>query len=342
MRYIYYIVIISVLLIASPLRAEDIIKVLMMDSPFDPLPTEEAVTVQSINGKIFINDHVYEGSLSILKDEKGLFVVKHLPFEEYIEGVVSSEIDKDWDMEALKAQAVISRTYATYYKKLNEGKGYHLTSTVLHQLYNGENVHSLISYATQLTRGEILMYQNMPIKAFYHASCEGKTELPEEVWGEQYPYLNSVDCQDRDTPYENWQRKFTLNELAQALNMDKIDEIMVKSYTSTGRVKSLIIAAKSEDQHETSMEIDAAKLRRIIGYDELPSTNFKLIPGAGEVIFKGKGFGHGVGLSQWGALEMARQGKDYRQILTHYYPGTVIESIDPHFSVRYNTLPADN
>jgi len=342
MRYLHYIVITFILLIASSVRADDFIKVLMMDSPFDPLPSEKAVTVQNLDGKIFINEHVYEGSLSILKDNQGIFVVKHLPIEKYIEGVVASEIDKDWDMEALKAQAVIARTYATFYKELNKGKNYHLTSTVLHQLYNGDNTDSLISYATRLTKGEILVYQNMPIKAFYHASCEGKTELPEEVWGEKYPYLNSVECQDQDTPYGNWQRKFTYNELAKVLKTDSIDKIMINSYTITGRVKSLIVTSKKDDKGASSIEIDATELRHLVGYNELPSTNFKLIHGTGEVIFKGKGFGHGVGLSQWGALEMARQGKNYRQILTHYYPGTVLGSIDSHVSASYSQQLADN
>jgi stage II sporulation protein D len=204
----FVLTLLSLLFFISQLaNADDAIRVLMLESPYDQVPSEGARNIDYIVGKVFINGTFYSGSLEIVKDAKGLYVINNLPLEKYIEGVVASEIGKDWEMEALKAQAVISRTYATYYKNLNAGDKFHLTSSVLHQLYKGENTDSLIFSVVKETRGEVLIYDHLPIKAFFHATCEGKTEFPEEVWEESYPYLVSVDCNSKNAPYEHWQRK---------------------------------------------------------------------------------------------------------------------------------------
>ena len=304
--------------------AEDSIKVLMLESPYDRLPSNSAESIDSLNGKVFINGQFYKGRIRIMKDEMGLYVINILPFEKYIEGVVSSEIGEEWELEALKAQAVISRTYAAFFKTINTGKNYHITSSTLHQLYKGENTDSLVAYAVKATEGEILTYENFPIKAFYHATCEGKTEIPEEVWAESYPYLRSVDCNSKNAPFEQWRRKFTFRKIAESLGINRLTDINISSYTSTGRVRTLEVILGDLNTPNFTKEINATDFRRLLGYEELPSTHFSLTKAGKEIVFSGKGYGHGVGLSQWGALEMAKQGNNYTEILTHYYPGTTL------------------
>jgi stage II sporulation protein D len=313
------------LVLLRPVFAEDTIKVLMHGSPYDPLPSPEALKIDSLTGELFINGQFYYGSLEVLKDKNGLYVINKLPFEEYIEGVVAAEIGREWESEALKVQAVISRTYAAFYRSDNSGNSFHITSSTLHQLYKGKNEDPLITDAVKATAGEILTYHNLPIRSFFHAACGGKTELPEEVWKESYPYLTSVDCNGRNAPYDNWQRRFSLKDISSALGTGNIKEISISSYTATGRVKTLVLTWQDKSGDVTT-EIKATELRRQLGYKELPSTQFSLVKTDDTIIFTGKGYGHGVGLSQWGALEMARQGKNYREILAHFYPGTILKN----------------
>ncbi len=319
------------LLCAQSAFAEDVIRVLMMESPYGSLPSAEAESIDRFTGKLFLNGHLYSGSLEVLKDKNGLYVIKNVPLEEYIEGVVASEVGLDWEMEALKAQAVISRTYAIFFKNHNAGNRFHITSGIRHQVYNGENRDPLITSAVKATEGEVLTYDNMPIKAFFHATCVGKTEYPHEVWEERLPYLMSVECNGNNAPYDSWQRKFSKAEIAAALGTGSITDLFIASYTATGRVKTVSIMTGGNRAGRSEREVKATDLRKVLGYKELPSTKFSLTKKGGDIIFTGKGYGHGVGLSQWGALEMARQGKQYPEILSHYYPGTALKNSDELF-----------
>ncbi len=332
MKYTVLTIISLIILLCRPAAAVDTMKVLMLGSPYDNLPSEEAVSIDSLNGKIFINGQFYSGRLRIMKDENGLYVINYLPFERYIEGVVASELGEDWEPEALKAQAVISRTYATFYKTLNAKKDFYLTSSVLHQLYKGANTDPLITYAVKSTEGEILTYKNLPIKAFFHATCVGKTEIPEEVWSESLPYLKSVDCNTKNAPYTNWQRRFSLDKIGGRLGISGLKDIKISSYTVTGRVRTLKLISEGNKSVDSAKEIRAPELRKLLGFEELPSTRFSLSKSGKNMIFTGRGYGHGVGLSQWGALAMAKEGKNYREILRHYYPGATLTNNQKMYS----------
>ncbi|MEW6714758.1 MAG: SpoIID/LytB domain-containing protein [Nitrospirota bacterium] len=329
-RFICLIIFASLFLLCGIPRADDNIRVLMLDSPDSPLPSEKTESLGKLNGKLFFKGEAYSGLLDVRRDEKGLYIINDLSFEKYIEGVVASESGAGWEVEALKAQAVISRTYALFHKGLNKEKEYDLTSSVLHQVFKENNINPQITRAVKETGGEILIYEGAPIETLYHSICLGKTELPEEVWGGSYPYLKSVDCNAKNTPYDNWKREFTLDEIGKAAGINSgIKDITIASYTSTGRVKTLKITT---DTAGTELEIKATDLRKHLGYKTLPSTDFSLTKvaegmpdGQAGVTFEGKGWGHGVGLCQWGAIEMAREGKNYKEILAHYYPGTKIE-----------------
>ena len=121
--------------------------------------------------------------------------------------------------------------------------------------------------------------------------------------------------------------------------MDEASDINISSYTSTGRVKTLKILFEESPRHLSEKEIKATELRKLLGWKELPSTHFSLSITGEDVTFKGKGFGHGVGLCKWGALEMARHGKNYREILSHYYPGATIKN---DVELTYQNLVSKN
>ena len=313
--------------IFQSVMAEESIRILLHEDPHSPLPSDDTVELGSVDGKVFFNGKSYTGSLKFSRDENGLYIINDLPFEKYIEGVVESETGKKWELEALKAQAVISRTYAVFHRDKGPDKNYHMTSGTLHQVYTDENISPMVRRSVEETAGQILTYGNLPINAFYHSTCEGKTELPEEVWSESFPYFRSVDCNTRNAPYENWTVKLTFDEIGVAAGIKEIDEIDISSYTSTGRVRTLRITAGDKETGTSEVQMKATEFRRLLGYRRLPSTDFRLKKEVGSVIFEGKGWGHGVGLSQWGALEMAKQGRNYREILAHYYPGTELKSL---------------
>lgn len=301
----------------------DTIKVLIIDANFSRIP-EKDEQLEKIGDKMKVDLLVsgvhYTGEIEVWKGQNGLYVINELPLEDYVKNVVMAEVGGNWEMEALKAQAVVARTYAVHQKNANGNSRYHLTSSVLHQTYKGNSSDTRVAYAVEKTSGEILTYDNKPIESLYHSTCGGKTEIPEEVFRKSYPYLRSVEASCETSPYWVWERKIPLSEIEKASNIFSIKDIAVKTYTTTGRVKELCITTASEQN-----TIKATELRRLLGWQRLPSTNFSMARDSDSIIFEGKGYGHGVGLCQWSALEMAKKGKNYREILSYFYPGTEIQ-----------------
>ena len=302
--------------------AEEMIKVLIVNEAYPRVPAknERIEKLGSMKGDLLVMGTRYTGDIDIWKGKNGLYIINELPLENYIKDVVAAEVSADWDMEALKAQAVISRTYALFQKRMNGGSLYHIASSVLDQVYKGNNPDERITSAVDQTRGEILTYDGKPIQAFYHSTSEGCTENAEEVFGKSYPYLKSVESTCDISPYSVWEKKIKLSEIEEALDIKGIKSISIKSYTSAKRVKKLSITGDSG----TSV-ILATDFRKALGWSRLPSTNFTLSIDKGAAYFEGKGYGHGVGLCQWCALGMAREGKNYREILAHFYPGTTLQ-----------------
>ncbi len=313
-----------VLLPASAAGKE--IRVLILDERFPELPDQEQKIerIGNIRGELLVSGVRYRGHIEVWKGKRGLYLINELPLEDYIRSVVISEVAEDWAMEALKAQAVLARTYALKHLDKNNGQLYDLTSSTLHQLYRGDNFDTRVAYAVMKTEGEVLTYEGDLIEAFYHSTCGGRTELPEEVFGKSYPYLKSVSSDCSNSPYWFWQRRITKRELEKALGLSGISTLKITSLTRTGRVKEVTIT------HSKGKTVFLAKdLRRLIGWKKLPSTWFSVkadtgMESSGAFIFDGRGYGHGVGLCQWGAEKMAEEGKTYREILSYYYPGAVI------------------
>lgn len=302
--------------------AAENIKVLIVNEVYPKIPAknEKIERLGSMKGDLLVMGTRYTGNIDVWKGDSGLYIINELPLEDYIKDVVAVEVIPDWDMEALKAQAVVSRTYALYQKGKNTNPLYHIASSVLHQVYKGNNPDVRISYAVEETKGEILIYNNIPIEAFYHSTCGGKTENPEDVFGKSYPYLKSVESSCDLSPYSEWEKTFQISEIERLLKLSRVKEISIKSFTSTNRAKQLDIKTLSG-----TITIRATDLRKALGWKNLPSTNFTVSKNGNHFTFEGRGYGHGVGLCQWSAMEMAREGKNYKEILAFFYPGTTIQ-----------------
>ncbi len=315
--------IMAIVIMAANAYSKDSIKVLILNDICSKVPekNEKMERLGSMKGDLLLMGTRYTGNIDVWRGDNGLYVVNELPLEDYVKDVVAAEVGQSWDMEALKAQAVVSRTYAVYQKNSANGNSiYHIASSVLNQVYKGNSADARIAYAVTETKGEILTYNGEPIEAFYHSTCGGKTENPQDVFGKSLPYLKSVESDCDLSPYRTWDRKIPLTEIEKALRLTGIKKISIKSYTSTGRVKQLAVTSSSG-----TSAINATDLRKTLGWSRLPSTNFTLSNDGDSILFEGKGYGHGVGLCQWSALKMARDGKTYKEILSFFYPGTIIQ-----------------
>ncbi len=173
------------------------------------------------------------------------------------------------------------------------------------------------------TEGEVLTYNGNPIEAFYHSTSGGKTEDSVEVFGKSYPYLKPVESNSEISPYWIWERRIPVEEIEKSLGIKGITNMQIQSYTSTQRVRTLTVL-----HSEGILNVEAKDLRKMLGWSRLPSTSFTLSRDNGNYVFDGKGYGHGVGLCQWSALEMSREGMTYRQILDYFYPGTKLEKYE--------------
>lgn len=305
-------------------RADTTIKVLVVETAAPKIP-EAGEKVDRIGNRytaVILNGIKYTGNIEVWQGERGLYVVNEIPLEEYLKGVVAAEVGSSWEAEVLKAQAVVARTYALY-QKTNHGNqkiGYDLTSSVLHQVYKGGAIPESIRQAVERTKGEILTWQGSPILAYYHSTSCDSTEEASEVFGRTYPYLARVSTDCSLSPYLLWERKFPVSDIEKALKVKNIRDIRINSYTVSGRVRDFRIPR--EGGVDTVLSKD---LRRLLGWERLPSTDITNLRRNGDVwVFEGKGYGHGVGMCQWSALKMAKDGLTYRDILSRFYPGAVI------------------
>ncbi len=277
---------------------------------------------------IRVNNRTYRGEIEARKRNDTLLVINEVDLEEYLYGVMKHEISPAWPIEAVKTQAVAARSFALNKKLKNIGKPYDLCATITSQVYgglSGEDPRS--NKAIDETRGEILIYQGKPIAAYYHATCGGETEDVEDVWGGRLPYLESVRCKYcKDSPHYEWEEKLSLLEISNALShkgISEIESIEVYKRGGTGRVVKLVV----EDEFGKHI-ISGNHFRMALGPNLIRSTLFKMKKKRGRVEFKGKGWGHGVGMCQWGARGMAEKGYNYREILKHYYFNVKIKKMD--------------
>lgn len=287
-----------------------------MASEPNVLPTEPFVSTESFES-IKIN----------LITEKG---IREIDLEEYLVGVLLLEIPEDFHIEAQKAQAVVARTYAlrtTRFKEKHQNNGICVDpgccqgyrDPAKYLVSGGSEARvTLAKQAVGQTTGQVLTYQNLPIDATYFSCSGGQTEDAVAVWGVDVPYLQSVSSpgEEISTHYRD-DIRFTPDEfqmaLGQALPGSPINWVGEITYTRGGGVEHIRIGGKL---------YTGTQLRTLLG---LRSTAFTISASNEIISITTKGFGHRVGMSQYGAQAMALNGKEYTDILTHYYPGTVID-----------------
>ncbi len=304
----------------------------------------EAVRINASGSVVNINAFALTGMIDIRKNKKGSYqVINELGLEDYVRAVVGEEMSSRWPLEALKAQAVIARTYALYRKSKSTSSLYDLSATVDSQMFTGDARDKQgPAAAARDTAGEVLTYEGEVIETVYHSACGGETEKAKDVWDRDYPYLKSQDCPcGKESPYARWEKTFAIKEIERALaaggySVSGISRIRILDRSDTKRVKMVKVSASSG-----SINIKGIDFRRLLGYSKLPSTAFEVRKEDSKFIFSGKGSGHGVGLCQWGAKVMADEGKGYREILEHYYPGTVLVNTNALSSQAVDTAHAD-
>ena len=250
--------------------------------------------------------------------------IVELDFEDYLMGVVYAEMPASFSLEALKAQAVAARTYTKF--KLAQSN--HICDDPAHCQAWNENDYTenfkKVSQAVNVTKGEIVTYLGEAIQAFFHSSSGGKTESSENVWGAELPYLVAVDSPNEDKIMSTF---YSEKEIAYKEMQEKINGYKGNKSVSTDKLKSKIkILSKTEGNRVKELKIDnvilsGTEIRNIF---DLRSANFEIELKDKSIVFKVKGYGHGVGMSQWGAEAMAKSGKNYYEILKHYYPNTEI------------------
>ena len=267
--------------------------------------------------------------------------VEELNIDEYLYGVVSSEMPASFEIEALKAQAVVARTYTIYQIINNPGK--HENADMCDDFNccqawiskeerlakwgpeEAESNWNKIVEAVNSTKGKIVVYNGQPINAFFHANSGGVTESSLNIWGGiDYPYLKSVETAGEEG-YTQYASEVKLNQqelLSKiktkyedcTIDFSMQDCIKIIDYTTSGRVKTIKFGNK---------EIAGTEARTLLG---LKSTNFTVSIDGENITFTVTGYGHGVGMSQTGADALAKSGSNYEQIIKHYY--TDVEIIE--------------
>ncbi|HEY3424768.1 MAG TPA: SpoIID/LytB domain-containing protein [Negativicutes bacterium] len=257
---------------------------------------------------------------------------KTMKMEDYIAGVVAGEMKNDWPLEALAAQAILARTFTL--QAIDEKGGVPSRGTQAStdikefQAYDAKSVNDSVKMAVQMTRGMVITYQGKPIQAWFHASAGGITATAKEGLNYKYeepPYIESVQSPDDLAPEDvkNWTASFTKQEMIAALNkigkkVSAIDMVEIGQKGPSGRAVTLMINKTTEvSGPDLRVALDSTKLKSML-LDKVEVTG-------DSVAFTGKGYGHGVGMSQWGANKLATMGKKPEEIIGQYFKGVTIE-----------------
>jgi len=292
----------------------------------------DRLEVRGRDGELAINGLAVGGRVIVKRQNGKLLAINALPLEDYVKGVVPSEMSAAWHPEALKVQAIATRTYALYKMRQNARKDFDVVASIKDQvyLYRGRAAAAgPAALAVDDTRDLVLAYRDEPILAVFSSTAAGQTEDAWNVWAVDMPYLKGVECPfDLNSPWYQWRTNVGLPMLEQRLRdegfpVGVIASLAPATYTKAGRVIQVRILHSGGELY-----VKGDDLRRVLGYTVLPSTQFDFDVDGLQVQFAGRGNGHGVGLCQWGAKELAERGYSAETILRYYYPGADIRDLN--------------
>ena len=217
---------------------------------------------------MYVNERQYRGEIVLHKERNGILVVDELPLETYLVGLINAEINSKWPIEAIKAQAVVARTFALKKSEERRGKLFDVRADVSDQVYPGSSLEDQESYAAvSATHGQILTYRGEIIQAYYHSTCGGRTASSLEVWGKEHPYLRGVECKwCVDSPRYFWKLTSSGRKIGQALrrkgiNVGNVTSIKTFGKTSSGRVARVEIRGSNGRR-----VVDATLFRAGVGF----------------------------------------------------------------------------
>ncbi|MFA4908148.1 MAG: SpoIID/LytB domain-containing protein [Candidatus Omnitrophota bacterium] len=281
--------------------------------------------------EIYLNGRRFRGEMRLIGKNGSLLAVNYVGLEDYIKGIFIRESSHYWPPEVLKAEAIVFRSFALYRAAENSSRDYDVTCDVYSQVYGGMTAERYrTNKMVKDTEGMVLVYDGRIFPAYYHSACGGRTEDAAKLWNINLPPLKGVACgYCGESPHSRWSRTLSNKEVSSKLHAEssvgvpQITVITPGSRDASGRMEELTFSFEDGG----TRTISAKEFRQLLGPDVIKSTDFEArLSGAG-IIFEGAGWGHGVGLCQWGAYFMAKQGASYAQILSHYYPGTQIAEL---------------
>ena len=290
----------------------------------DGTPVGQSFTLEPTDGApLYWGEKSYRGALRFVAVDGGFRVINVLDLETYLRGVVPAEMQASWPLEALKAQAIAARTYTL--ASLSPNADFDVCATTECQKYKGALAeHPQSDQAILDTAGLVLTYQGDFAKTYYHADSGGALASSAEVWDEVRPYLVSQQDVAHSSPHRSWERGIDPAAVARSLaargaDVGEVRSIRILAYSASGRVDSIEVAGAAGNTVLSGT--DLTKLLRGWG---LKSTRFNM---TGDLRARGDGWGHGVGMSQYGARSLAQAGYSYDQILAFYYPNTDLSKI---------------
>ena len=295
-----------------------------------PATIKKKLIIEAWNKPLIYNGRKYRGNLELHNVFGKIYIVNVLDLESYLLGVVPNEIPAGWNIEALKAQAVAARTYTVYHltRVKRKMRIYDLDSTTNFQVYKGlSSEKRSTTKAVHSTKSQIMTYENEPILAYFHSTCGGKTISDKYVWkGNDLPYLKAVKCDYcKKSKYYKWNETITLDQLNKTIKprfkgMGRITSVSFK------RIEGRVVDVKIVHSRGNLL-VPANKFRLMFSAKKLKSLYIETKGTKNGILINGRGWGHGVGMCQWGAKGMAEKKYNYRSILKHYYKNISIETI---------------
>ncbi len=292
------------------------------------MPSGEILLVPEWNGALQWEGKVYRGSFLLRPISSSRFhVLNIVSLEDYVAGVLPTEMGSRAPLEALKAQAICARTYAVAQMKERARSGFDAYADVRDQVYGGVHKNPIFDRATRETRGTLLIHKTQPFKTYFHSTCGGGTESVLSWKGDPdiQPLSGSRCPSCSHAKWFRWTTHLTRKEISTALasrtNNQEVQQLKIREWNNQGRIEAILIVT----QQNQKITISGTEFRSLLGPNKIRSTRWTVTPTPTGWSLLGKGWGHGVGLCQEGAMGFAKQGAGFQQILSRYYPGANLE-----------------